>query len=154
MENTGIKAYISEKQEKFVDKVNQKIDEIKLLDNNSIVKIKDTLISIYTSNEPIFKIFHRYKKNKKTNEKELIWIEETKEDNRFLKIKAIDSLLKFQMAMLTTKEKLKILNSKVENIELKNKEMKYKVENLETEKEEGYLDGVTGVEIVEEHENN
>lgn len=145
LENVRIKAYISEKSVKLVKKVDENIEEIKLLSNFEVAEIKDKLLSIMRSEEPLCKYTKHFRYDKKTRRKHNYSIEEIEEDNLFLKVKAIEGLFKLQTVVLQTKEKLDTLKPKIENIELKNEEMKNKISSFEDNNIEGVLDVLDGL---------
>jgi len=64
-------------------------------------------------------------------------LEKQKLENELLKLKIVN-------------EK-KLIENKITNVELKNKELENKIANTTAEIQEGYLDNITGIEIVEEH---
>jgi len=133
LENASIKSYISEKNKKFVEKIEENIDKIKFIEDVELAKIKKRLINICFSDEKIVKTLYRYKKNRNTKRKELIWIEETHEDNSFLAIKTIETILKIQDNLINLDKHLKYQK-------LKNKELENKINASEENNIDGLLD--------------
>jgi len=143
LDNKSVKDYLNKNNKNFLDKVKENINNIKFLDDKEINTIKSNLLGVLNIEKNI-KITNKYIYNKKTNKKDLKIITEVITDNTINKLKSIELLLQIQNNLIS-------LDNHLNNKQLKNKILENKLANTIEEIQEGYLDNITGIEIVEEH---